>query len=204
MKTNTILFLLTIIMTTISCSSLVSENPAKWSDKKLTEWFQSGEWKSGWKVMPDGSVNQRELAVQYYKHKDRWEKAFHFLATSDLGNIESGKHELEGDYLFANIQEYVTKNEEDTRFEAHRKYADIQYLISGEEKIGLTALENTTITESYNSEKDVAFMTAGQTSYRLATPECFFVFFPDDAHRPCVKADENITIRKIVIKVLID
>lgn len=204
MKTNTIPLFLTIMITTLSCSGPVSDNPAKWSEKELTEWFQAGQWKSGWKAMPDGSVNQREFAVQYFKHKDRWEKAFHFLATTDLENVGLGRHELEGDSLFANIQEYTTKNEVDTRFEAHRKYADIQYLISGVEKIGLTALEKTTITEPYNSENDIAFMTAGENNYRLATPECFLVFFPDDAHRPCVKADENIAVRKVVMKVLID
>jgi YhcH/YjgK/YiaL family protein len=190
-------------MITLSCSGPVSENPAKWSDDELTKWFQAGQWKSGWQVKPDESTNQREFAIQYYKNKDRWEKAFHFLATNDLENIDLGKHELEGDSLFVNIQVYTTKNEEDTRFEAHRKYADIQYLISGEEKIGLATLEKATITEPYNSENDVAFMTAEQNIYRLATPECFFLFFPGDAHRPCVKADENMTVRKVVVKVLI-
>ena len=203
MKTNTILLLLTIIAT-LSCSGPVSENPAKWSDEELTRWFQAGEWKSGWQVIADESIDQREFAVQYYKHKDRWEKAFHFLATTDLKNIAPDKYKLEGDSLFAIIQEYTTKNEEDSRFEAHRKYADIQYLISGEEKMGVTALEETTVTEPYNDEKDVAFMTTKHDNYRLASPKNFFVFFPNDAHRPGVKAKENVSVRKAVIKVLIN
>ncbi len=205
MKTTIIfLLLLTIMMTNLSCSGPVSENPEKWSDQELSKWFRDGEWRSGWKVMPDESVDQREFAVQYYKNRERWKKAFHFLATNDLKNIESGKYKLEGDSLFANVDEYTTRDEENSRFEAHRKYVDIQYLISGEEKIGVTALENTTETVPYNSEKDIAFMTAEQNNYRLASPEKFFIFFPDDAHRPCVKANENIKVKKVVIKVLIN
>lgn len=191
-------------MTTLSCSEPLSKNPENWNEKQLTEWFQAGEWKSGWQVSSDESVNQREFAVQFFKNRERWEKAFHFLKTSDLKNISLGRHELEGDALYANIDEYVTKNENDTRFEAHRKYADIQYLVFGEENIGVTVFENTMENISYSDEKDIAFLTAPQNNYKLASPERFFVFFPDDAHRPCVKAEENIKIRKVVVKVLIN
>jgi len=181
-----------------------SANPENWSEEKLTKWFQSGEWKCGWAVVPDESVNQKEFAVQFLKNRERWEKAFRFLTINDLKTIPLGRHELEGDSLFVNVDEYTTRNEEDSRFEAHRKYADIQYLVSGEEQIGVTALENTTETVSYNSEKDIVFLTTEQNNYRLASPEKFFVFFPGDAHRPCVKTGENIKIRKAVVKVLIN
>jgi len=204
MKTNTLFILLVMMMTTISCSGPVSENPEKWRDKELSTWFQSGKWESGWNVMPDESIDQREFAIQYYKNKERWDKAFRFLATHDLKSIELGKYKLEGDSLFANIQEYTTKNEEDTRFEAHRKYADIQYIIDGEEKIGVTNIANATETVPYDDSKDIMFLSSEQSNYRLASPEKFFIFFPDNAHRPCFKANENMKVRKAVIKVLIN
>jgi hypothetical protein len=43
-----------------------------------------------------------------------------------------------------------------------------------------------------------------KNNYRIATPERFFVFFPDDAHRPCVRIDENSIVRKIVVKIRVN
>ncbi len=188
----------------MSCSNIPSNKVEDWSEKEINEWFDSGEWLCGWEVTPDKTINKKEFAIQFYKNKKRWETAFKFLASNKPATLKLGKYELDGENLFAAIDEYPTKNEEDARFEAHRKYADIQYIVSGEEKIGVTKLKNTKITESYNKSKDIAFLTAPDNNYRLANPKTFFIFFPDDAHRPCVKTGENSTVRKVVIKVRIN
>ena len=103
-----------------------------------------------------------------------------------------------------NVDEYVTRNEEDVLFEAHKKYADIQVLISGKEKIGVLPLGTTTVTIPYDEEKDIMFLTAEGENYRIATPGKFFLFFPEDAHRPTVKSAENSPVKKIVVKVKIN
>lgn len=203
-KYNCTFLSVTITIMVFSSTHTASNNPEKWDKEELTKWFWDGKWRCGWLVVPDKSVNQREFAVQFFKNREQWEKAFRFLATADLKAICPGRHELEGSSLFVNVDEYTTRDEEVTRFEAHRKYADIQYLVFGEEQIGLTALENTTETTLYDSAKDIVFLTAGQGGYRLASPEHFFLFFPGDAHRPCVKTGENMKVRKVVVKVLIE
>ena len=38
------------------------------------------------------------------------------------------------------VSEYLTKNEEDAKFEAHHKYIDIQYVINGAEQMSITPL----------------------------------------------------------------
>ncbi len=204
MKSITIVNLLIVLIMTCSCAFSESEAPNNWSNKELSEWFRAGEWKAGWAVIPDKTINQRELAVQFFKNRERWEKAFEFLKNTDLGNMEIGRYPLEGDSLFVNVDEYVTKNEADARFEAHKKYADIQYLVAGEEKIGITALENTTEIVPYDGTRDIAFFSASEFNYRTATPANFFIFFPDDAHRPCVKIDDHTRVKKVVVKVKIN
>ena len=188
----------------VACNQQKRILPEQWNEKELNEWYNKGEWKKGWGVQPDESVNRNEFAVQYFQNPERWEKAFTILKEENLADLEPGRYELEGTDLFVNVNEYQTKNEKDARFEAHRQYADIQYVVFGEEKIGIMPLENTTTTVSYNNEKDVVFLSAGENNYRLATPEKFFVFFPNDAHCPGVKTDENINVRKVVVKVRID
>lgn len=199
-----VLYILTISIMAIACTPQKSKTPDKWSEKELSEWFSDGEWKQGWDAMPDESVNQKEFARLYFENPERWDKAFKFLSEQNLAGLEKGRYELEGADLFVNVDEYVTRNEEDVLFEAHKKFADIQVLISGKEKIGVLPLNETTVTVPYDDEKDIMFLTAEDENYRLAVPGKFFLFFPDDAHRPTVKSAENILVRKIVVKVRIN
>lgn len=198
-----VIILLTVLIVPTACNPMKNKTPDKWSEKELTEWFSSGAWKRGWEASPDESINQREFAIQYNRNPQRWEKAFQFLSEQDLTKLELGRHELEGADLFVNVDEYVSRNEEDVLFEAHKKYADIQVIVSGEERMGVLPLDSTSIVVPYNEEKDIVFLTADAGNYRTATPGRFFIFFPDDAHRPTVKTTENIQVRKIVVKVRI-
>jgi hypothetical protein len=134
-----------LLIIAISCNQPVSNDPEKWSNKDVDTWFNKGEWKSGWEVIPDESIDQRELIIQFFKNPERLEKAFNFLKDENLEELELGSYELEGKDLYAIVQEYLTKDEKDSRFEAHPKYADIQYVISGNERIGVMPLGNTTV-----------------------------------------------------------
>jgi len=178
-----------------------SNNPENWNEEELNRWFNTGKWRLEWDIIPDELINKKELAIQIFKNRERWGKAFNFLKTTNLKEINTGKYELEGKDLYVTVSEYNTKNEEDCHYEAHKLYTDIQYLVSGEEKIGIAALENTTEITPYDNVKDISFFTTEQNNYRIASPERFFVFFPEDAHRPCVKTDENIIVRKAVVKI---
>jgi len=180
-------------------------DPATWSNKKIEKWFVNAEWLGGWKVTPDASINKRSFAVSYYKNKERWDRAFIFLRSSDLSKLEVKRYDIDGDNLYATISEYITKNEEDAKFEAHRKYIDIQYLISGTELMGVSPIsQKKDILEPYDTAKDIEFMTVTNSNNYKATPDRFFIFFPSDLHRPGVKADENSKVRKVVIKVKVD
>lgn len=166
------------------------------------EWFARGEWKQGWSAIPDESIDQAEFSGSYTQLPERWNKAFAFLVQHNLTSLAPGRYELEEEAaLFASVSDYVTKNEKDALYEAHRKYADIQIVITGEEKIGVVPLAATTPVGSFNEEKDIIFLTAVHDHFRRAAPGRFFIFFPGDAHRPGVKTGENVMVRKIVIKV---
>jgi YhcH/YjgK/YiaL family protein len=204
MKPKNLVYLLILIIMSTSYSHNGSSNPENWSKEELAKWFKNNEWKSGWKIIADESVNQEEMAKQFFQNPERWQKAFAFLKTEDLSSLATGRYELEGSDLFAIIDEYITKDEEVARFEAHRKYADIQYVVSGKERIGITSLEKTTVTIPFDEDKDIVFLDASAFEYRAASPERFFVFFPEDAHCPGVKMMKNSRVRKVVVKVRIE
>ncbi len=180
-------------------------DPSTWSFKKLDKWFAKKEWSEGWTVTPDASVNKRELAVSYFKNKERWEKAFNFLKNSDLTKLEAKRYDIDDNNLFATVSEYISKNEESVNFEAHRKYIDIQYLISGKEIINVAPLTSVKeVITPYDAIKDIEFMTVNKMVSLKAAPGKFFIFFPSDAHRPGLKDGVNSPVRKIVVKLKVD
>jgi biofilm protein TabA len=182
-----------------------STDPSTWSSKKIDSWFEKGEWLNGWTVTPDPSINRKEFAVSYFKNKERWDKAFTFLKSTDLSGLEVKRHDIDGDNIYATVSNYITKDGENALFEAHQKYIDIQYVISGVEKMSVAPVSfKKDIITPYDATKDVEFMTVKQITDYRATPDRFFIFFPSDIHRPGVKIAENSKVRKIVVKVKID
>jgi YhcH/YjgK/YiaL family protein len=152
-------------------------------------------------IVPDDSINIEAYYRYYAANPERWEIAYKFMKETDLKNIDKGKYELDGNNLYASVSEYTTKNEEDARFEAHHVYADIQYIITGEEQMGIVPLDKTEVVTPYDSEKDVCFLKSPVNNYHLATPATYFIFFPEDAHRPGVKVGNNAPVKKVVLKV---
>jgi YhcH/YjgK/YiaL family protein len=166
-------------------------------------WYAKGDWKEGLQAQPDETVNKEEFIRQYAANPERWQKAFRFLASPEFPHLPEGKHVIDGGNLFVNINEYDTKNAEDAKCEAHKKYADIQFMISGEELMGLTPLSNTQNPTPYSEEKDIYFMQPNDMQYYLADTSNFFIFFPSDAHRPAVKVKDSVPVKKAIVKVRI-
>jgi biofilm protein TabA len=182
-----------------------STDPSTWSKAEIDKWFDKGEWLNGWKIIPDASINRKEFAVSYFKQKARWDKAFAFLKNTDLAKVEVKRHDIDGDNVYALVSQYLTKNEADAKYEAHQKYVDIQYVISGTEQMSIAPQSaKKDILTAYNAANDIEFMTVAEGKHYKATPERFFLFFPSDIHRPSVKIGENSQVKKVVIKVKID
>jgi YhcH/YjgK/YiaL family protein len=137
----------------------------------------------------------------YSTINERIAKGFDFLIHTDLEAIPSGKHNIDGDTIFALVQEYQTKPLAECKLESHKKYIDIQYVIRGEEFMGVTTKNNQTIVEA-NEEKDYTFYE-GSTSLVRVSKGMFTIFFPDDLHQPCVQTEFASEVKKVVIKVLI-
>lgn len=182
-----------------------SSDPSEWSSRKIDNWFEKGEWLGEWKVSPDSSIDRRAFAVSWFRNRERWEKAFFFLKENDPDMLELKRYDIDGDNLYATVSEYMTKNEEDALYEAHRKYIDIQYVAGGRELIGITPLaEKKETLEAYDDSRDIEFFTVNRGENHRALPDRFFILFPDDAHRPGLKDGENSPVRKIVVKVKVD
>ena len=130
-------------------------------------------------------------------------KAIDFALTTDLMSLPVGRHDIDGDYAFAIVNEYTTKLVDECDPESHRDYADIQIMITGSEKFGYTPLDGQQPSIVYNEEKDVALYSIPEEdlSYIRLSPGQFILFFPTDIHQPEVCNIQPELVKKLVLKI---
>src|SRR3989339_84649 len=123
----------------------------------------------------------------------RFRKAFEFLRkcsgkhTGKRGGpgLKDGIYEIRGRDVYAIASSYKTASRGEKKFESHRKYADIQFLVSGREVIEWSPAAELKLFSPYNPQKDAAFYKKpAQTSLLNMSPGIFAVFFPGDGHMP--------------------
>ncbi|MBA4383826.1 MAG: hypothetical protein C0410_03755 [Anaerolinea sp.] len=128
----------------------------------------------------------------------RMDRAFDYLNLTDLTSLPVGRIDLDGNHLYVLVQEYTTKPLEEGKWEAHRRYLDVQYMLSGCERIDF-ALTSTMKLGEYSVEKDYQAMTGSGSTLNLVEGS-FAVFFPQDAHMPGLAVGSPSQVKKVVVK----
>lgn len=131
------------------------------------------------------------------------QQGLQYLKTTDLVNLPLGRHEIDGDNMFALVSEYETEPMENKLPEAHGKYIDIQCISLGEEVIGCSFLtDRCQIERDELREKDIIFYKqVEQETNILLTPGRYAILFPQDVHRPGCTNKTAHQVKKIVIKI---
>lgn len=130
-------------------------------------------------------------------------KAIDYALQADFTAMETGRYPIDGENVFAIVNEYTTKLPAECDPESHRDYADIQIMISGSERFGYVPLTDQQAYAPYNPAKDVAlYSIAGEDlNYIALQPGQFIIFFPSDIHQPEVFVSQPQLVRKVVLKV---
>lgn len=135
--------------------------------------------------------------------EERINEALDYLKKTDITTLELGKHVI-NEWLYINVQEYMSKPLSECRFESHRKYVDIQMMINGVEAIETCDIDKLEIAEEYSDENDVMFWKQKPAQMRsVITNNAYVVLYPQNAHMPCIAVDKPSKVRKLVAKVLI-
>lgn len=148
------------------------------------------------------------------KHWKQEERAFSpaicsamdYLQSTDFTQMKSGKYEIDGSRLFCIVSESTTKSRQELKAESHESYMDIQYIVTGEEKIGFARLTDEQIVTLDLLESDDAYLYDDlQDEMELILRSgTYAMFFPADLHRPGWKLQEASQLKKVVIKVKLD
>ena len=115
-----------------------------------------------------------------------------------------GHYELD-ERVYFNIDVYNTKNADNCKFEAHKKYIDIQMLLDGEEELDIFPVSDLKVSEEYDENRDVMFFENPQEfpdNLRLK-PYKFVLIYPEEAHRPQMNLGSvSKNVKKAVAKIL--
>ena len=117
-----------------------------------------------------------------------------------MGNFVEGRYEFEGG-AYANAESYVTKSSAEKEFEAHRKFIDVQIIVSGQETIEVAETSDPAFVITKPYVHDIEFMNGEVEAKKIELQAGeFCVLYPEDAHKPCTHLDGEHEVKKIVIK----
>jgi len=166
-------------------------------------WFNNIESANGLKLTPSPSINQQEFFRQYRKNNTWWDEAFTFLKTKDLSQLKPGVYVIDSGNVIATVSEGPAKNIDDVKWEAHRNFNDLQYIIKGKVRMGVAPSADIRADQivAYTNSTDNENFTNEGGEYFDADPSTFFIFSPQEMHRPAIKVPGSDKVKKIVIKV---
>jgi len=136
----------------------------------------------------------------YFPLGEGIQKGLKYLTSTDFSNLEPGRYEIDGDKVYAMVQTYNTKPASAGRWEAHKKYIDVQYVAKGEELIAYAPSDGQKILSDYNEIKDVSLFE-GERSFIKIEQGMFAVFFPDELHMPGIMTVNKKSVKKVVVKI---
>jgi len=145
-------------------------------------------------------IDSLKNSTRYEGLNPYFKQAFDYIKSLDFASLEAGKTILVENALFIMVNDTKLKNKPDAKLETHNKYIDIQVPVSTAEAFGWKERSICSdVTVPYTTEKDIEFYGDTPTTYFTLQPLEFAIFFPEDAHAPCVGEGD---IRKIIVKVL--
>ena len=149
------------------------------------------------------NVNAPEFEKYALTHP-RFALAFEEVKKILAEGIEDGKHIIDGDNLFVNVMSYESKPTDNSVFEVHKKYIDIQVVLEGEEIIGFDALEALEVTKPYSDEADCMLCALGNTYDPIKFCKGkITIIFPEEPHAPGIAINNTPSkVKKAIFKVL--
>lgn len=156
--------------------------------------------------MVHGHINH---AQEYFNLAPGIRLALDFLARTNLAALAEGRHSVDEDRVFALVSDYATRLPEETFWEAHRRHIDVQFVVSGEERIGYGNIDLFD-QDPYDASRDL-IVARGQSDGSVAVrPGEFVILFPHDVHMPGLQPTasggdgQRRQVRKVVMKVRIE
>ena len=139
--------------------------------------------------------------LEFYSEVPHAKEVIDFIDGFKKTEMKTGRYDILGDELFAAVSRYDTEPREDRKFESHRKYIDIQIVLDGKEELDWAETSSLKMTDNgFERGDDIAFYDGESKFDFVLTKGSFLFLLPEDAHSPCLCADKESNVKKIVFK----
>ncbi len=143
-----------------------------------------------------------ENAPNYFGISAPLDEGLKTVLSTDFSVLKAGRQKAPESDVFFTVLEPALRPLAQTKWERHEQYIDIQFALADGEHIGCLPVREIGNWEPMDLQKDIAFAADDRAGCVLTMkPGMFAVFFPSDAHRPCIAAPVAESARKVVVKV---
>lgn len=112
--------------------------------------------------------------------------------------LAEGRYEFEGGYIISTSGTTAALDGKD--FEAHRRYADVMYIISGGEAVSFCDSSELEPLKEYSEKDDIAFYSGGTDCIVHVSAGMFYAVLPGEGHKPTGHVEAPEAYRKYIIK----
>ena len=134
-----------------------------------------------------------------YQYPTAIQAALDWIAGHDLAGMEAGTYKLQGDDVYINLQDFTTHPADEGTAERHDDYLDLQYVVSGVERMGYVPYTGLEPVFEDPEGKDITFYKElEREAFVDVHPGSYCIFFSNDIHRPGCAAGEPCAVRKAV------
>lgn len=139
-----------------------------------------------------------------FEIKDRVENTVEYLKKLKVTEKDAGYKVDVNDYFFYSVQSYDTNPAEKCQLESHRKYIDIQIIVTGRECMDFVDIARLSEKVPYDEIKDVVLWNIPERMSRttLVEGDCI-ILYPETAHRGAQSIMQSEHVLKLVGKVKI-
>lgn len=131
--------------------------------------------------------------------------AVEYLTLLNVTEADAGRKVVVCDDFFYSVQSYETQPADECKLESHRKYVDVQVMVSGEESMDVTDISRLDSSEEYDENKDIMFWRIPKRMSKIVLKAGdYIILYPENAHRGAVSINDSCHVLKIVGKVKID
>ena len=116
------------------------------------------------------------------------------MSTEDFKKLPVGRYEIEGDDIFALVQDQTTGLVSEKKAESHGNYIDIQFLMSGEEMQGYAPLTASAVGKQVEGKDNIFYDVLENEQFVHLKAGDFTIYFTNDIHRdkiPPMSAKED-------------
>lgn len=141
------------------------------------------------------------IAEKYDYLDEKFRAAYKWLRETNIKDLPEGSYPILGKEVIANVQEYTTSPKQERQFEAHDRFFDIQYMVTGEEMFGVCRRDTLVLKEEH-PDQDLLFFEEPEKSGEVYLKEGdLIIVAPEDAHKPRCAAGSPMKVKKVVVKV---